>query len=71
MKITNIQDTYKIEQELLRALEDITNDYLLGDIGNKTGNHKIDSRWLAIAKTDIEKGFMALRRAMRDWKVVE
>jgi hypothetical protein len=25
---------------------------------------EVDMRWLAIAKTDIEKGFMALRRAI-------
>lgn len=25
-----------------------------------------DARWLAIAKTDIEKGFLALRRAIYD-----
>ena len=71
MKITNIQDTYKIEQELLKTLNDLTNDYYLGSHGNKTGVHKIDHRWLAIAKADIEKGFMALRRAMRDWEMVE
>lgn len=61
MKITNIQDTYKIETELLKSLEGLTNDYFV----------EIDHRWLAIAKTDIEKGFMALRRAMGDWEVVE
>lgn len=26
--------------------------------------HWIDQRWLSIARADIEKGFMALRRAM-------
>ena len=30
----------------------------------QTGNHQIDGRWLSIAKTDLQKGFMFLIRAI-------
>lgn len=29
-----------------------------------TGNHSIDLRWVAIGRTDLQKGFMALVRAV-------
>lgn len=35
----------------------------IGELESMTG---ADRRWLAIAKTDIEKGFMALRRGLRE-----
>jgi hypothetical protein len=76
MKITNIQDTYKIEQELLKIIENLHCDYCLDKLGNKTGDDKISGhttsvRWLWIAKTDLEKAFMSLRKAMRDLGIAE
>lgn len=41
-----------IEERVLRIMDDL----------NKTG--EADPRWLAIARTDLEKGFMALNRAV-------
>ena len=69
MKITNIEDINRIEQELLEVIQDNT------DYSESTGcivvdgqfvRNLVDQRWLAIAKTDLEKGFMALRRAIGD-----
>jgi hypothetical protein len=71
MKITNIQDTYKIEKELLIIIENLHCDDCLDKLGYRTGDDKTNVRWLTIAKTDIQKGFMALRNAMRNWGVVE
>lgn len=33
-------------------------------INHDTGGHAIDLRWTSIAKTDLQKGFMALTRAI-------
>ena len=71
MKITNIEDINRIEQELLEKVNKLNVNYYLGDAEHKLAVEHIDQRWLAIAKADIEKGFMALRRAMRDLEMVE
>ena len=42
----------EIEETILRMMD-----------GMKNGSN-VDQRWLAIARTDIEKGFMALNRAV-------
>ena len=36
----------------------------LGAFHAGTGNHAIDMRWVAIATTDLQKGFMALTRSI-------
>lgn len=40
------------EEALLRRMDELAN------------NPDVDKRWLAIARTDIEKGFMALNRSV-------
>lgn len=40
------------EAKLLRALDDLA------------GMPEIDQRWLAIGRTDVEKGFLAINRAI-------
>jgi hypothetical protein len=64
MKITNIEDINRIEKELLEKVNKLNVNYYLGDAEHKLAVEHIDQRWLAIAITDIEKGFMALRRAI-------
>jgi len=56
-----------IEKEaivLLLQLEDAT----LKRLTEITRNIPIDMRWLAIARTHVEEGMMAARRAVRDGK---
>lgn len=58
MKINNIEDTYLIEKELLQAI--IVENKRRGlDISKE-----MDQSLLAIAITDLEKGFLALWKAM-------
>lgn len=42
----------EIEERVLRLLDDLKDD------------HTVDQRWLATGRTDIEKGFMAVNRAV-------
>jgi hypothetical protein len=42
-----------IEEQLLRMLDTM-----------KDQGHQFDQRWLAIARTDLERGFMCLNRAI-------
>lgn len=64
----NKEETLKLideyEKNILSYISSLDNDYYLGSHGNKTGDLEINHRWLSIAKTDIEKGFMALRRSV-------
>lgn len=41
-----------LEERLLRVMDDMA------------GSDMFDQRWLSIARTDLEKGFMALNRAV-------
>jgi hypothetical protein len=43
----------EIEERILRMLDEM-----------RDAGHQYDQRWLAIARTDIERGFMALNRAI-------
>lgn len=36
----------------------------VGDLCQDLQNKEVDSRWLAIAKTDLQKGFMSLTRSI-------
>lgn len=56
--LDSINTTLESFSPLLKDIDDKEKDIL-----NLIDNQK-SSRWLAIAKTDIEKGFMALRRAV-------
>lgn len=51
-KIALVNENKETEERLLRSIETAT----------KSG--VMDPRWAAIAKTDLEKGFMALNRAV-------
>jgi hypothetical protein len=42
-----------IEERILRIMDEM-----------RDAGHQYDQRWLAIARTDIERGFMALNRAI-------
>lgn len=46
------------EEKILRLIDDLQNGQLKGE------SFQADGRWLAIARTDLEKGFMALNRAI-------
>jgi hypothetical protein len=50
----------RIEQQVLRMIRDLGHfDVLKGE------RVTVDPRWLGIARTHIEQGFMALRRAIQ------
>ena len=49
--------------ELVNANK-VAEEKILRSIDQLTGHPAYDQRWLAIARTDIEKGFMALNRAV-------
>lgn len=46
----------------IREIEEI----IIRDIEGLKHKNSVDHRWLDIARSDIEKGFMALRRALED-----
>jgi hypothetical protein len=48
-----VNQNKRLEEQVLRVLDDIL-----------TNNHDIDRRWLAIGRTHIEEGFMAVNRAI-------
>ncbi len=52
LRIALVNQNKEAEERLLRQIETIT------------GNPDYDQRWLAIAKTQLEQGFMALNRAI-------
>jgi hypothetical protein len=47
-----VNDNKRVEEALLQTMDEMQ------------GDANFDQRWLAIARTDIEKGFMALNRAI-------
>ena len=54
-----VNENKHVEENLLRLIDALTNSQTLeGEM------FLADARWLAIAKTDLEKGFMALNRAI-------
>jgi len=57
-------DIEKEAIDLLTQLEDATRAKLT----EITRNLATDGRWLAIARTHLDEGFMAARRAVRDGK---
>lgn len=48
----------EIEEKILRLIDELQNGQLQGEA------FQADGRWLSIARTDLEKGFMALNRAI-------
>lgn len=51
-KVTAVNVNKEMEEVILRRLDKLQ------------GNARVDQRWLAIARTDIERGFMAFNRAI-------
>lgn len=49
-----VNNNKRLEEEVLVRIEALSGDYVLG----------CDQRWLSIAKTHIEEGFMAMNRAI-------
>ena len=56
--ISLVNENKEIEERLLRRIES------LQQLGQDGDGREVDRRWLAIAKTHIEEGFMALNRAI-------
>lgn len=54
-----VNENKRIEERLLRRLDELRE---LGERGS--GMPGLDHRWLAIARTHFEQGFMALNRAV-------
>jgi hypothetical protein len=71
-------EIYPVEKDLIIGLghfieEEPSFDYIERDlltrmekICDPENGYVVDKRWLAIAKTDMEKAFMALRRALEE-----
>jgi hypothetical protein len=51
-RVDLVNENKALEEEVLRALD------------HMTGNLEYDQRWTAIARTNIEQGFMAMNRAV-------
>ena len=54
------------EAQLLMAENKIAEEEILGKLQALGSRSDIDKRWLSIARTDIERGFMALNRALAE-----
>lgn len=54
-KVGLVNDFKRAEEQLLRILDDISSG---------SGREKFDQRWLAIARTHFEQGYMALNRSV-------
>lgn len=62
-KITGYRDLSQKEIDQMNDLKSIANQ--VGDIIEKLQNDPdVDKRWLAIAKTDLQKGFMSAIRSV-------
>lgn len=55
-KVALVNQNKRMEEQVLRQLD------MLSDAAKATG--EFDGRWLSIARTHIEQGFMALNRAV-------
>lgn len=53
-----VNQNKEAEEKILRLIDDLQNGTLEGEA------FQADPRWLAIAKTQLEQGFMALNRAI-------
>ena len=52
LAVERVNHNKQLEERVLRILDELGVD------------QNVDKRWLAIARTDLEKGFMALNRAI-------
>ena len=62
-KIKGYRDLNQQEIDAMNAIKDLANQVgdLITDLEN---NPDVDKRWLAIAKTDLQKGFMEAVRSV-------
>lgn len=54
------------EAQLLMAENKVAEEQILDTLKRLGSRSDIDKRWLAIGKTDIERGFMAINRAIAE-----
>lgn len=65
LTVDAVNKNKEIEERILRLIDDLENEQLMGE------SFSPDRRWLAIARTDLEKGFMALNRSIFQPKRIE
>jgi len=62
-KIKGYRDLSQVEIDAMNAVKEKAAE--VGElISNLEGNDELDQRWVAIAKTDLQKGFMAATRSI-------
>lgn len=61
-KIKGYRELSQAEIDLMNQIKEAGNQ--LGELIAGLENKEVDKRWLAIAKTDLQKGFMALTRSI-------
>jgi hypothetical protein len=62
-KITGYRDLTEVEVGAINDCKQVANQ--VGELCAKIDSlNDVDKRWLAIARTDLQKGFMALVRAI-------
>ena len=62
-EVTGYRKLPERDLEVINALKEVENG--LGDmIKEFEADHNFDKRWIAIARTDLQKGFMALVRSV-------
>lgn len=62
-KITGYRELTENEIILINKVKALAEE-VGATVESFTGSNIIDQRWLAIAKTDLQKGFMALTRSV-------
>lgn len=60
--IKGYRDLSPEEVHAMNRIKEVGN--LIGEVVDRLGEEDVDKRWLAIAKTDLQKGFMALVRSV-------
>ena len=65
-KIKGYRELSQTEVDDMNAIKAKANEVgvLIEALGQSGDDNKYDARWVAIAKTDLQKGFMALTRAV-------
>ena len=60
--IKGYRDLSPEEVHAMNRIKEVGN--MIGEIVDRLSEEDVDKRWLAIAKTDLQKGFMALVRSV-------
>lgn len=65
-KITGYRELDEIELGLINKIKELANDVgvIVETLSRNADGLDIDGRWVAIARTDLQTGFMALVRAV-------